>query len=262
MTVHAISKLARILAQTRNPIPLLLDYAGLQRRPYRVATRDAVVLELRPSVGDRFGFYEVILRKDYLAAGQSIHPGDTVIDVGANVGCFALLAASRVGPTGRIIAVEPEARAFEQLRKNITLNGASNVIARQLAIGGHEGEVTLHTTVESALFSSIYTRVNRSYVAGEAQTVPMITLAQLMKQESVERCQYLKLDCEGAEHDIVASLASDVAERIKQITMELHKVDGHDAGVLASKLQSLGFALVDRRGLHYYRRAAARQGAV
>jgi FkbM family methyltransferase len=252
--MQAISKLIRILTQTRNPVPLLLDYAGLQRRPYRVASRDGVILELRPGAGDRFGFYEVILRNDYLAAGQSIRPGDTVIDVGANIGCFTLLAASRVGSTGRVIAVEPEARAFEQLRRNIELNGARNVIARRLAIGGRQGEVTLHTTAESALFSSIYTHVNRSDVAEGAQIVPMTTLAQLMRDESVARCHYLKLDCEGAEHDIVASLTRESAQRIGQVTLELHKVEGRDPGALGSRLQSLGFALADQRGLRYYRR--------
>jgi len=255
MRLDAVSKLTRILVATRNPVPLLLDYAGLKRHPYRVANRNALVLELRPKVGDRFGFYEVMLRNDYLSGGQSLCPGDTVIDIGANVGCFTLLAASRVGPTGRVIAVEPEPSNFEQLRRNVALNHATNVTARRVAVGGYQGTVTLHTTAASALYGSIYTDVNRIELASESQSVPMITLADLMRQEAIEHCQYLKLDCEGAEHDIVSSMAADVAKRIDQITLELHRIEGRDPTLIEPKLQGLGFGLVDRQRVHYYRRA-------
>lgn len=254
MPLDAVSKLTRILVETRNPIPLLLDYVGLRRRPYCVANRNALVVELRPRIGDRYGFYEVLLRNDYLSAGQLIRPGDTVIDVGANIGCFTLLAARRVGPSGRVIAVEPEAHTFEQLERNLELNRATNVTARRLAIGGDRGAVTLYTSAESALFSSIYTGVNRSEVANEPQTVTMITLADLIRQEAVEHCHYLKMDCEGAEHDIVNSMTLDTAERIDQITLELHRIHGRDPAIMEQKLRGLGFSLVDQERLLFYRR--------
>ena len=261
MRNETISKLTSIVAGTRNPIPLLLDYAGVKRRPYRVVTRSGVVLELRPGLGDRFGFYEVAIREDYFESGQSIGPGDTVIDVGANVGCFALLAAKRVGPTGRVIAIEPEARTFEQLRRNIALNDADNVVALRLAIGAQRGSIDLYTSAESALFSSIYTQVNRSDVADGTQKVPMITLADLMSEHAIPRCDYLKLDCEGAEHDIIASLTAEAAACISQITLELHKVDGRDPVMIARKLHELGYDRIGERGLPYYRRQLHRAAA-
>ena len=49
-----------------------------------------------------------MLRHDYLSSGQTIAPGSTVIDVGANIGCFTMVAAKLVGPTGRVFALEPE----------------------------------------------------------------------------------------------------------------------------------------------------------
>lgn len=256
MTVGAISKLGAIVAGTRNPLPLLLDYAGIKRRPYRVTSRSGVIFELRPKIGDRFGFYEVAIREDYFAARQLIEPGDTVIDVGANIGCFALLASRRVGPTGRVVALEPEARTFEQLQRNIALNHATNVTALRLAIGGRCGEVTLHISPESALFSSIYGHGDVGRADGRTQTVPMITLEELFNRHSIAHCRYLKLDCEGAEHDIVASMTSEVAGRIAGITMELHKVEGKDPAMIGQKLQDLGYVRVSAGGLPCYQRRA------
>lgn len=63
-----------------------------------------------------------MLRHDYLSSGQTIAPGSTVIDVGANIGCFTMVAAKLVGPTGRVFALEPEESTFRQLEKNIELN--------------------------------------------------------------------------------------------------------------------------------------------
>ncbi|MCL4797988.1 MAG: FkbM family methyltransferase [Burkholderiales bacterium] len=248
--VSAVSKLTAILTHTRNPIPLLLDYAGVQRSPYRVSSR-SVVLELRPGMGDRYGFYEVAIRDDYFSAGQTISPGDTVIDIGANVGCFALIAARRVGPTGRVIAVEPDERTFRQLERNIELNDATNVTARCVAIGGYRGSIPFFIRSDSALFNSIYS--HPQHVAA-SRTVPMITLADLMSEEAIDACRYLKLDCEGAEYDIVESLTSEVSGRIAQITLELHRIQGKDPGVLRKKLQDLGFARASESGLLYYRR--------
>lgn len=257
MLRDALSKFATILLKTGNPGPLLLDYLGLQHRPYRVIVRDSVVLELRPQMGDRFGFYEVALRDDYFRGGQSLQPGDTIIDVGANIGCFSLLAAQRVGPTGRVIALEPEAATFAQLQRNIALNGAANVVARRVAIGEHVGPVALYTSRASSLFSSVYKPAASDPAPAGAQPVQMITLSELMQDESITRCHYLKLDCEGAEHDIVASMTPDVANRIDQITLELHKIAGKDALLIPQRLGHLGFSLVTNRGLHYYRRPHA-----
>jgi hypothetical protein len=99
----------------------------------------------------------------------------------------------------------------------------------------------------------MYRRVNSDEVVGGSQSVVMITLADLMNQEAIARCDYLKLDCEGAEHDIVASLTADVANRISQITLELHKVESKDPARLAQKLSELGYSRVGRHRLSYYR---------
>ncbi len=243
----AIADLARVLRKVENPIPLVLDRANLRRRPYILRTRNGLAMEIRPRRGDRYTFYETLIRNCYLSQGQRLRPGDTVIDIGANIGCFSVLAARAVGPTGRVIAVEPEQSTFETLRRNVRLNRCENVDIRRLAIGGSSGSATLHVG-GSALFSSIYAEVGGTKLeapthgtGSSVQTVPMSTLESLMDDADVQRCSYLKVDCEGAEHDIFREMDERTAGRIDQITMEVHHMPGAEPHRLRSLLTTLGF---------------------
>jgi FkbM family methyltransferase len=70
-----------------------------------------------------------------------LRPGDAVVDVGANIGLATLVAAKVVGPSGRIVAVEPHPRTFEYLRDNVQLNGLTDVVQLYcVALGEREGQ--------------------------------------------------------------------------------------------------------------------------
>ena len=233
---------------------MIFDRFGLMARPYNMRLRNGLTIELRPGgSGDRYAFYEVLVRQDYTSSGQRLKPADTVIDVGANIGCFTLLAARAVGASGRVIALEPEKHTFRQLQRNIELSEMSNITALRVALGADECTVNLHYNGR-ALFSSLYNTIDGHSIQGDVQEVRMTTLEALMAKEGVERCHYLKLDCEGAEYDIVGSLSLEVAECIEQITMEIHEVPGADLDALKFKLSQLGFTPVGRGRLAYYLR--------
>jgi len=252
--MEELVKFRRLLAQVRNPVPAVLDRLGLRSKPYPMTTRDGTVMEIRPGTGDFFGFYEILLRGDYFASDQRLAPGQTVIDVGANIGCFTVAAARRVGPTGHVYAFEPEESTFRQLQRNIEMNGLTNVTALRMAVGSSEGEIVLHADT-NRLFSSIYAEVNgRATTHGTEQRVPVITLDRLMTEHGITGCQYLKLDCEGAEHNIMAAMTDETARRIEGITMEVHKVPGHDGQTLGLRLAALGFERVGTSTLPHYAR--------
>jgi len=253
-----LAKIRLLFNKAKDPLPVIYDRLGMMDRPYSVRMKDGLVLELRPKVGDRFAFYEILLRGDYTNGGQRISPGDTVIDVGANVGCFSVLASRMVGPTGRVIAIEPEEACFRQLRKNIELNGAANVIPLRTAIGAAEGTATLHIT-STALFSSIYATTNIGSADDKLQEVPITTLDLLMQSHGVQHCHYLKLDCEGAEHDIVRTLTPEVAARIDQITMEVHRIPGQDAAQLHGRLANLGFKILNQTNVTFLHRTPSHE---
>lgn len=74
----------------------------------------------------------------------ALEPGMTVLDIGANVGMYTMLAAARVGPTGRVYAFEPERENFALLTKNIAANKHTNVVPMQYAVGESDGEIPVY----------------------------------------------------------------------------------------------------------------------
>jgi len=75
---------------------------------------------------------------------QTVKEGDTVVDLGANIGYFTLLAASLVGEKGKVYAFEPEPRNYNYLAKNIELNSYNNVFAIQKAVSDKNAKTKLY----------------------------------------------------------------------------------------------------------------------
>jgi len=250
---HTPIKLARFIAQVKNPWPLVWDWFGHRRTPYVLYFRNGLKLELRPGRGDLTAFRESWLQKDYLPSGWKLAEGDTVIDVGDNIGCFTLFAARLVGPTGRVIALEPDGETFFQLQRNININPFENIQILRLAVAGQSGTVRLHRH-PNALYSSLYRSVDGRSTAGPVEEVQSVTMAQLFAEREVERCHFLKLDCEGAEHAIVRGLTADLAARIDRIGIELHQLEGCDSRELVGRLEKFGFSTQSRGTLYYFKK--------
>ena len=226
--------------KTLTPVPLALDLLKLKRTPYVARLADGYQLHIRPGTGERFAFFENAIRHDYLKHGAQLLPGDIVIDVGANIGAFAVLASKLVGPTGRVIAVEPSTETFEQLKLNIALNNATNVTPVHAALAAFNGTIQLNVSAIS-IFSSIYDKVGGHVVAGTTQNVRALTLGTLLEENQIAEVAMVKIDCEGAEYDLFDSLPLDVSSRMTQICMEIHPVPGRETGEIYQLLNHHGF---------------------
>jgi FkbM family methyltransferase len=213
---------------------------------------------LRPGRGDREAFYETWIERLYVSHGERLAPGDTVIDVGANIGCFAIFAAQRVGPTGRVIACEPDPETCDRLEHNVQRSGLSDIVkVERLAVTARTGKVSLYPS-DNALFSSIYEQVDNRTASQPCLEVDAITLADLFERHDIEHCNYLKLDCEGAEHGIIASLTFELAAKIGQLTAELHELPNRDQTALLHQLTTLRFHQVPSHlpAIVHFRRAS------
>jgi FkbM family methyltransferase len=80
------------------------------------------------------------------ALQRYVQPGMTVVDVGSNLGLYTILLSRLVGPTGRVLAFEPDPDLFSLLERNCALNDCSNVTAYHLALGSKREHLLLHTT--------------------------------------------------------------------------------------------------------------------
>jgi len=113
-----------------------MTHRGLRVIPH-AAEGDAISECIR-----RFGIWEPT-ETDYLL--DRLKPGDTFVDIGANVGYYTVIAASLVGPQGRVMAFEPDPGNFELITANIAINQLQNVHAFQYAVSDSAGAATLHT---------------------------------------------------------------------------------------------------------------------
>lgn len=251
MNLGTFVKFARLVGQVKNPLPVLRDRQGLQREPYAVRFWNGMEIAMRPRRGDLTAFRETWLQRDYLGSELRLSRGDAVIDVGANIGCFTLFAARRVAPHGRVISVEPDAETFAQLQHNLQANGVRNVVALRAALAGQAGAVTLRSCA-NALYSSLYGEVDGRRNDGAVQEVQAMTIDQIMDVAGLKSCQFLKMDCEGAEHEIIRAMSAATAGRIRQIGMELHDVAGCDSGATVRRLQEFGFRCQRRGALYYF----------
>jgi FkbM family methyltransferase len=148
---------------------------------------------------------------------RAVSNNSIVVDVGASIGAFAQWASREWKPQ-RIIAVEPSHESFECMKRNCT---NSRVEAIHAAIAGSPGSRSLMRRGDLAL-STLY----KSDVYGSrfeaAEQVRAITLEQLFAEQNVDHCELLKLDCEGAEYEILAGAPENLLRSIGQIVGEYH----------------------------------------
>ena len=219
--------------------------------------RNGLVIYGNPATG-LMRLYKEIWRHDvYRIRRDPLPLGATVIDVGANIGMFALHpgVASRAE---RVLCYEPFPESYALLQRNIEANRCHSVHAQSMGIAGSCGTRRLYV-------NAFYGR-NHLFGAEGQSSLPIecITLADLFEREQVERCGFLKMDCEGAEFEILLTTPAAVLARIDRIALEYHDhltVHRHDelitlfrAAGLATEVLPLGrrtgYLFASRLGLH------------
>jgi len=157
---------------------------------------------------------------------DGLHDGDVFVDVGANIGTYTLDAARRVGPRGRVIAIEPNPSTLERLAFHIAANGADNVTVKPVAVAPRPGVVTLWRNAGSNVgHSSLLTAgAGAHYVPVEVTAMPP---ADILAEENVSHVAAMKVDVEGYEDQVITPLleAGDASlwpDRIQVETVHRH----------------------------------------
>ncbi len=219
--------------------PLAIAASALTGRPFVARVKGGPRFAARSAM-DAWVLKETCLDRDYERGAGPIQDGWTVADVGAGLGDFAVSVAARI-PNGRVLAFEPFGESFALLERNIALNGVTNVFARRLAIGGVAGQTRLSLGTGVAVQHS----TAREGAPEASETVEQLPLGAALAALGANTCDFLKMDCEGAEYGIFRQAAADgTLKCLARIAMEFH--DGVADGTgkwLAGFLSERGFAV-------------------
>jgi FkbM family methyltransferase len=196
-----------------------------------------VTITLRENSGDVFILWETFNHDAYVHKGFEMEPRDVVVDIGAHIGIFAVYAARKVSK-GTVLSYEPEPDSCQYLQKNKEQNSLSNLKIFNLAITSTGGAVDLHISSSNTGAHSIYAVDTKRIIK-----VPSVTLEDVLAQNALERINYLKMDAEGAEFDVILNTPRDVLHKVDKIVMEYHDFlsTGHSHGQIVRRLQSCGF---------------------
>jgi FkbM family methyltransferase len=176
----------------------------------------------------------VFIRREY----GDVRAYRTIVDIGANMGSFAVYAALN-SPESRIYCYEPEEGNFQVLKQNIQINGLEQrVFLFEYAVGAHEGhrDIVLREAAEHSFYAE--------GTAGRTQTVRCTTLPKIFEFQDLDQIDLLKVNCEGAEYEIFEGCEPDHYGRILNITMEYHNMSTERNGRrLTELLRSKGYRI-------------------
>ena len=197
------------------------------RRPRRILTgplSGAWWVPVSATHGCWIGTYEREVQRLFLS---SIGPGDTVLDIGANVGFFSLLASRLVGPTGRVIAFEPSPRNLEFLRRHLTMNSVQNVEVHPLAVADKPMRSRLEVDARHPSIAKL---------GAHGVPIEVVSLDHLLERECLPLPSLVKIDVEGAESKVLEGASTVLAKARPLVLLEAHgwrQADGCKALLLA-----------------------------
>jgi FkbM family methyltransferase len=195
---------------------------------------------------------------------ENFRPGDTLFDIGANVGIYAILAAAR-NPGGTVVAVEPMAANFTRLCENALVNRFTNLRPYCVAVGAEPGVGTLNVaSLEAA--SSMHS-IGASGLTGDfGQTVLLqagigiVTLDSLAAMAGAP--DLVKIDVDGGEDAVLAGAAGVLQNRrLRSLVVEFNSVEGVAYGERDTALRRAGFA-PSASGELYHRSAVTWQNTI
>lgn len=174
-----------------------------------------------------------------------IQPGDTVLDVGAHVGYFTLIAARSIGPQGHVYAFEPEPDNYKLLIQNLELNGYRNITPVRMAVSNRVGSSLLFS---SGLDNGQHSLCRTGRPERRRQIVETTTLDAFLEAQGWPNVEMIKIDIEGAEPLVLDGMSRLLSRQTKlKMVVEfcpvVLKATGVDPREFLGRLTALGFKL-------------------
>jgi FkbM family methyltransferase len=176
-----------------------------------------------------------------------IKPGMTIIDVGANAGVYTFSAARAVGSTGRVLAVEPFSKCVRYLSETCRINNLDWVKVRAGAASDRNGTAKLSLSAASELNELVSEEDGDKKASGNFEEVECFTLDSLVAKENVRQVDFLKIDAEG--HELQVLRGSDrLLKEFSPIILYENIADSTSSNLPVAKfLTGIGYKLFTYR---------------
>ena len=218
-----------------------LVYFKLTKKDYVIfETRSGLKIKIRVNSTDLMALTHVWMIQEYSDDDFPISNDDVIIDVGAHIGLFALFA-SQFCKNGKIFCYEPIKENYKILIENIEMNQIQNIFPNNLAVTKETSRVKIFLNDDQSGHSMFIQ--NKNFVEVDSKS-----LSDIFIDNGIKECDFLKLDCEGAEYEIVESISSDLFTKINKTAIEYHMVDTKPELLkqLINKLKQFSFSVHTR----------------
>ena len=242
--VYYAQSVLTLLTKFRQPLKILKLFVGLDKSyPTQIEIKaDGLKFQVRSPM-DVWIIKETCVDREYVAGKVEIRPNHQIIDIGAGLGDFTIYAAAKANK-GVVHAYEPLQSSIDLLKQNMRLNTIENVTIFEEAVASQKGELTIDSGDVPAV-STRFTSAESTSSGGiskQANTVAAIALETVINRLPDQRCDLLKIDCEGGEFDIILNSSPEVLKQIDRITLEYHNgYTEHTHTDLLVHLQRAGF---------------------
>lgn len=191
----------------------LADRFGCVMKQRRFKLRNGIGFFVSPVQQDQVGYFqEIYLQKIYTKnyPVEKLKNGGVVIDLGSNIGVFSLFIAS-FNPKVKVYSYEPMPRVYKRLIRNIKENKfEKQIFPFRCAVDSKDAQ-------EISLIES-----GNDLVDDIEFKTPAVTIESIFKENQIERCDFLKMDIEGKEFDVLPTIPQEIWDKIDYVAMEYH----------------------------------------
>ena len=165
--------------------------------------------------------FNLALEEEMLAVvAHNLREGDAFMDVGSNVGVFAVVSGRVVGQRGTVIAFEPDPRSFAQLQKNLSLNDLQTAQAFMVALGEHDEKARLYVDRPAP---SLIGGEGNSEGQGNYEWVQVVNGDRFLKMHGLPVPRVIKIDAEGYEYGVLRGLSATLSDAAAElVACEVH----------------------------------------
>jgi FkbM family methyltransferase len=174
-----------------------------------------------------------------------LQPGSVVIDVGANLGEWTVPFARKVGPAGRVLAIEPAPRSAAALESTLTANALRHAEIVRCAIGDHDGVAQLAVPVVTSSRTDTGTaRIGPACAGHDALQVPLRSLDSLAAEQDLPRLDLIKIDVEGHERKVLDGAAAILGRYRPVLVVETGHEADEDRAAIHDRLTGFGYRII------------------